>query len=313
MKIIHTAELPAERVVKCPKGGFTSNRLVVESEAMGYSMTKTIVHPGQSHRWHYKHHLETCYCIDGKGVLTNEDTKESWEIAPDTTYVLDRHDAHTFEALEETTLICVFNPPLEGGELHDEQDSYPWRSPVYSVIAVPLEKVTANDYNPNSVAPPEMALLETSIWEDGYTQPVVVVYDSENDQYVVVDGFHRYLTLKNSPRILERERGLLPVVILDKAVHDRMASTIRHNRARGSHNIELMSVIVSELVEMGKGDAWICKHIGMSPDELLRLKQITGLASLFSGKEFSKSWEVDQLDEIEPTLQEEDEKGLDFN
>lgn len=313
MKIIHTAELPAERIVKCPKGGFTSNRLVVESDAMGYSMTKTIVHPGQSHRWHYKHHLETCYCVNGKGVLINESTKESWEITPDTTYVLDRHDAHSFEALEETALICVFNPPLEGGELHDEEDSYPWRSPVYSVIAVPLEKVTANDYNPNSVAPPEMALLETSIWEDGYTQPVVVVYDSDNDQYVVVDGFHRYLTLKNSPRILERERGLLPVVILDKAVHDRMASTIRHNRARGSHNIELMSVIVSELVEMGKGDAWICKHIGMSPDELLRLKQITGLASLFSGKEFSKSWEVDQLDEIEPTLQEEDEKGLDFN
>lgn len=167
-----------------------------------------------------------------------------------------------------------------------------YKSPVYNVIAVPIDKVTANDYNPNKVAPPEMALLETSIWEDGYTQPVVTVYDPENDKYVVIDGFHRFLTLKNSQRILEREKGLLPCVVLNKEISDRMASTIRHNRARGSHNIELMSTIVSELVEMGKGDAWICKHIGMSPDELLRMKQITGLASLFQNKSFSESWDV---------------------
>ena len=167
-----------------------------------------------------------------------------------------------------------------------------YKSPVYNVIAVPIDKVTANDYNPNKVAPPEMALLETSIWEDGYTQPVVTVYDSENDKYVVIDGFHRFLTLKNSDRIRERENGLLPCVVLNKEMSDRMASTIRHNRARGSHNIELMSTIVSELVEMGKGDAWICKHIGMSPDELLRMKQITGLASLFQNKSFSDSWDV---------------------
>jgi len=169
-----------------------------------------------------------------------------------------------------------------------------YKSPVYNVIAVPIEKVTANDYNPNKVAPPEMALLETSIWEDGYTQPVVTVYDKENDKYVVIDGFHRFLTLKNSERIREREKGLLPCVVLDKEMSDRMASTIRHNRARGSHNIELMSTIVSELVEMGKGDAWICKHIGMSKDELLRMKQITGLASLFQNKDFSESWEAEK-------------------
>jgi ParB-like chromosome segregation protein Spo0J len=166
-------------------------------------------------------------------------------------------------------------------------------SPVYNVIPVPIEKITANDYNPNAVAPPEMALLETSIWEDGYTQPVVTVYDKENDMYVVVDGFHRFLTLKNSKRIMDREQGVLPCVVLDKTMENRMASTIRHNRARGSHNLELMSTIVSELVEMGKGDAWICKHIGMSVDELLRLKQITGLASLFQNKDFSDSWDVD--------------------
>lgn len=179
-----------------------------------------------------------------------------------------------------------------------------FKSPVYNVIGVPIEKVRANDYNPNSVAPPEMALLETSIWEDGYTQPVVTVYDAENDMYVVVDGFHRYLTIKNSKRIYEREGGILPVVVLEKAMSDRMASTIRHNRARGSHNIELMSTIVAELVEMGKGDAWICKHIGMSVDELLRLKQITGVAALFANQDFSQSWEAD---EQEPKFEGDDD------
>jgi len=166
-------------------------------------------------------------------------------------------------------------------------------SPVYNVLRIPIDKIQANDYNPNSVAPPEMELLETSIWEDGYTMPVVCFYDDENDKYIVVDGFHRYTVLKTSKRVFEREQGMLPVSVIDKDLSDRMASTIRHNRARGSHNIDLMSTIVSELVEMGKGDAWICKHIGMSKDELLRLKQITGLASLFQNKDFSESWEVE--------------------
>jgi ParB-like chromosome segregation protein Spo0J len=166
-------------------------------------------------------------------------------------------------------------------------------SPVYNVLRVPIDKVQANDYNPNSVAPPEMELLETSIWEDGYTMPVVCFYDEDNDKYIVVDGFHRYTVLKNSKRVFDREQGMLPVSVIDKDLSDRMASTIRHNRARGSHNLELMSTIVSELVEMGKGDAWICKHIGMSQDELLRMKQITGLASLFENKDFSESWEAE--------------------
>jgi ParB-like chromosome segregation protein Spo0J len=165
-------------------------------------------------------------------------------------------------------------------------------SPVYNVLSIPIDKVVANDYNPNKVAPPEMELLEISIWEDGYTQPVVTCYDKENDTYTVVDGFHRYLVLKNSKRVREREKGMLPVVVINKEMSDRMASTIRHNRARGVHNIELMSTIVAELVEMGKGDRWICKHIGMSVDELLRLKQITGLAALFANRDFSDSWEA---------------------
>ncbi len=180
-----------------------------------------------------------------------------------------------------------------------------FKSPVYNVLAVPIEKVKSNEYNPNAVAPPEMALLETSIWEDGYTQPVVTVYDKENDLYIVVDGFHRYLTIKNSKRIYDREKGMLPVVVLDKELSDRMASTIRHNRARGSHNIDLMSNIVSELVEMGKGDPWICKHIGMSMDELLRMKQITGVAGLFANTDFSDSWEAETGDPDDETYEQD--------
>ena len=165
-----------------------------------------------------------------------------------------------------------------------------YRSPVYSVIPVHIDKVIANEYNPNRVAPPEMKLLELSIWEDGFTQPIVTYYDSENDKYIVVDGFHRYSILKNSKRIRQRENEMLPVVVIDKEIGERMASTIRHNRARGTHNIDLMSNMVAELVEMGKSDTWIAKHLGMDIDELLRLKQITGLAALFKNREYSWSW-----------------------
>lgn len=165
-------------------------------------------------------------------------------------------------------------------------------SPVYNVKAVPIEKVRANTYNPNAVAPPEMELLETSIWEDGYTMPVVCYYLPEEDVYEIVDGYHRYTTLKTSKRIFEREGGMLPVVVIDKDGSNRMASTIRHNRARGSHSIELMSNIVAELTQAGMSDAWILRHVGMDKDELLRLKQITGLADLFKDREFSKAWEA---------------------
>jgi len=165
-----------------------------------------------------------------------------------------------------------------------------YKSPVYHVIPVPVEKVIANDYNPNKVAPPEMRLLELSVWEDGFTQPVVCYYNGEKDQYVIVDGFHRYTIMKTSKRIFERECGLLPVVVIDKPLGERMASTIRHNRARGTHNIDLMSSIVAELVSIGKSDAWIARNIGMDTDEILRLKQVTGLASLFKDHEFSNAW-----------------------
>ena len=166
-------------------------------------------------------------------------------------------------------------------------------SPVYNVLAVPLDKIRANSYNPNAVAPPEMKLLETSIWEDGYTMPVVAYYLEEEDIYEIVDGYHRYTTMLRSDRIRERENGLLPLVVIDKDDSNRMASTIRHNRARGSHSVELMSNIVGELVEAGMSDDWIKRHIGMDKDEILRLKQITGLASLFKDHEFSVCSELD--------------------
>lgn len=163
-------------------------------------------------------------------------------------------------------------------------------SPVYDVIPVPIEKIRANEYNPNSVAPAEMKLLYDSIEEDKYTMPIVCYYHEDDDMYEIVDGFHRYTIMLKYKDIYEREHGVLPVTVIDKEIDDRMASTIRHNRARGSHDVDLMSNIVAELHEMGRTDTWIAKHLGMDLDEILRLKQITGLAALFKDKEFSKSW-----------------------
>lgn len=165
------------------------------------------------------------------------------------------------------------------------------KSPVYNVLSIPLDKIQANSYNPNSVAAPEMKLLYQSIKEDGYTMPVVCYYLSESDKYEIVDGFHRFTIMKTHKDIFNRENGCLPVVVIEKDESNRMASTIRHNRARGSHSIDLMSNIVSELTKAGMSDAWILKNIGMDADELLRLKQITGLAELFKNEEFSNSYE----------------------
>ena len=120
-------------------------------------------------------------------------------------------------------------------------------SPVYNIISVPIEKIEPNTYNPNSVAPPELKLLYDSIKEDGYTMPIVCYYDSEKDLYIIVDGFHRYRIMLDYQDIYEREGGKLPVSVIDKPIDCRMASTIRHNRARGSHDVDLMSNIISEL------------------------------------------------------------------
>lgn len=164
------------------------------------------------------------------------------------------------------------------------------KSPVYNVIAVPIEKIEPNTYNPNAVAPPEMKLLYDSIKADGYTMPIVCYYDNDRDVYVIVDGFHRYRVMREYPDIYKREGGKLPVSVIDKSLDNRMASTIRHNRARGSHNVDLMSNIIKELHELGRSDAWISKHLGMDRDEILRLKQITGLAALFRDVEFGQAW-----------------------
>ena len=165
-------------------------------------------------------------------------------------------------------------------------------SPVYNIRPIPVDKLRANEYNPNTVAPPEMALLYDSIKQDGYTMPVVVYHHKNDDMYEIVDGFHRYSIMLTYKDIYDREKGMMPCSVIEKPISERMASTIRHNRARGSHNVELMSNIVAELTEMGKSEKWIARHLGMSTDEILRLKQITGLASLFKDKDFSKSWEV---------------------
>ena len=165
-----------------------------------------------------------------------------------------------------------------------------FKSPAYKVVAVPIEKIIPNSYNPNAVAPPEMRLLYDSIKEDGYTMPIVCYYLKEKDNYVIVDGFHRYRIMMEHKDIYKRENGMLPVTVIDKPLSNRMASTIRHNRARGSHDVDLMSNIVKELHEIGRSDAWISKHMGMSRDEILRLKQITGLTELFRDVEFGKAW-----------------------
>lgn len=172
------------------------------------------------------------------------------------------------------------------------------KSPVYNIIAVPIEKIEPNTYNPNSVAPPEMRLLYDSIKEDGYTMPIVCYYVKEEDKYIIVDGFHRYRVMLEHADIRERENGMLPVSVINKSIDNRMASTIRHNRARGAHNVDLMSNIIKELHELGRSDAWISKHLGMDKDEILRLKQITGLASLFKDIEFGKAWKPTEKEEV---------------
>ena len=169
--------------------------------------------------------------------------------------------------------------------------SYGFVSPAYGVRAVPFDKIVPNTYNPNTVAPPEMRLLYDSIREDGYTMPIVCYHDRENDTYIIVDGFHRWRIMRDYPDIYEREKGMLPVSVIDKPISGRMASTVRHNRARGTHSVDLMSNIIKELHAVGRSDAWISRHLGMDRDEILRLKQITGLAALFRDMDFGKAWQ----------------------
>ena len=177
-----------------------------------------------------------------------------------------------------------------------------FKSPVYHVIPVPVEKIKPNTYNPNAVAPPEMKLLYDSIKADGYTMPIVCYYDKEDDLYIIVDGFHRYRIMLENQDIYDREQGMLPVSVINKSLDQRMASTIRHNRARGNHDVDLMSNIVKELHELGRSDTWISRHLGMDKDEILRLKQITGLAALFKDVNFGQAWQPVEEEEEEPAF-----------
>lgn len=181
--------------------------------------------------------------------------------------------------------------------------------PVDFVKWVKNSSVHANDYNPNSVAPPEMQLLEISIDADGYTQPIVSMPDPDGT-YEVIDGFHRHRVGKESDKIQSRVHGYLPLVQIresQKDKTDRMAATIRHNRARGKHKVEAMSEIVIELKKRNWSDEKIAKNLGMDADEVLRLCQVSGLAELFSDEDFSKSWDIDDFDDESVTLNDSHE------
>lgn len=165
--------------------------------------------------------------------------------------------------------------------------------PVTNVMWVPVEKVRANDYNPNKVASVELQLLYVSIKADGFTQPIVTVRDEEHDRWIVVDGFHRYRTLVERPDILESTGGLAPIVELrDRSVNDLKASTVRHNRARGKHGTGDMAQLVFEMLEDGWSDTRICAELGMSADELVRLKHVTGFSKLFEDIDYRRAWET---------------------
>lgn len=181
------------------------------------------------------------------------------------------------------------------------------KEPVDCVIWVKNSETEANDYNPNVVAPPEMRLLELSISEDGYTQPVVT-WVRDDGVREVIDGFHRNRVGKESLEVMMRVKGYLPVTTInanrvDKG--DRIASTIRHNRARGKHLVNEMSNIIIELKRRNWSDQKIAKHLGMDADEVLRLSQISGLAEMFKDKEFSEAWEIEEIDDDNCEIKED--------
>lgn len=157
--------------------------------------------------------------------------------------------------------------------------------PCMNVILVPIDQVMANNYNPNNVPRNNMILLERSILDNGFCFPIVTIYDEEIDKYIIVDGFHRYTILKDWLQAKE-----IPIVVLKHDIKKRMAATVQFNRARGVHQVELMSDLVQTLIEQGATDEEIAQHLGMELEEVYRLKQITGIAELFKNQPYSKSW-----------------------
>ncbi len=178
------------------------------------------------------------------------------------------------------------------------QQLYDWlglQHPALNIQLVKAEQIQGNDYNPNRVAPPEMKLLKLSIKKDGVTMPVVVADQSNKKKpYVVVDGFHRTTVIQNDKDINESLCGYVPVSKLNKSIEDRITSTVRHNMARGTHQVELSAKLVAMLRKHNWTNARIGIELGMDADEVLRLKQVTGLAELFKDKEFSNSWEIEK-------------------
>lgn len=164
------------------------------------------------------------------------------------------------------------------------------KHPIDTVKWVKISEVEPNDYNPNSVATAEMRLLYTSIKHDGYTQPIVTIRDKQRKKYVIVDGFHRYFICKNNKDISDSTGGRVPIVVIDKDINDRMASTVRHNRARGKHSVQGMSNMVFNMLNNGWADKDVCNQLGMEAEELLRLKHITGFSKLFANAEYNKAW-----------------------
>lgn len=215
------------------------------------------------------------------------------------------------DVLDEDTKVAVLNALRLALHKHSPFAS----EPVDCVQWISIDELQANNYNPNTVAPPEMKLLEHSIAEDGYTQPIVAW--GSDGYYEVVDGFHRNRVGRESPKISARIRGYLPVTVINAWRNDRgdrIAATIRHNRARGKHRVEAMSEIVVELKRRNWNDEKIGRELGMDPDEVLRLCQISGLAEMFADREFSEAWEADAINEYDnlETLEEsiEDETDL---
>ncbi len=187
--------------------------------------------------------------------------------------------------------------PVVGGNIDNALLAKLDTQPMNSITWVHNSKIISNDYNMNKVAKSEMKLLAISILQDGFTMPVVCIYDKEQDIYVLIDGFHRTSTVRNNKEVNAMTGGFVPVVVLNKTMADRVQATIRHNRARGKHSTDGMSNAVFKLLEEGKSDTEIINELGMEAEELVRLKHITGFSKLFKNVEYQKAWkDTKQID-----------------
>ena len=205
------------------------------------------------------------------------------------------HSASRVLGLDEAMLTDVLNNKQK---TINEYEVWYAESPVYDVIPVPIDKIVANDYNPNKVATKEMELLYTSIKEDKYTMPIVCYYDEDIDKYIIVDGFHRYRTIIEHKDIYEREHGCIPVSVIEKDLNDRMASTIRHNRARGKHEVELQANLVA-MLKAGWSETKIMEELGMTLEEVQRLLGLTGIFSEIKGVPYSIEKQIVEAGEDE--------------